>query len=72
MIHVSPELNAQDDLIRVNITVDAKEWKRFQELVHRGANLWADAPDFIKRAADLITNGKVMQDYSSKSGENRE
>lgn len=38
-------------------------WKHFQELIQRGANLWPDAPPEIKEFADLVTNGKVMQDY---------
>jgi len=71
MIYVSPEYDAGDNLKRVNISIDAKEYVKFQELIQRGANLWPDAPDYIKRAADLLTTGKVMQDYENKSGENR-
>lgn len=44
------------------------EWKDFQELIQRGANLWPDAPPHIKELADLITNGKVMQDYHRQAG----
>lgn len=39
------------------------DWESFQELIQRGANLWPDAPPEIKDFADLVTNGKVMQDY---------
>ena len=42
---------------------DEESWKSFQELIQRGANLWPDAPPEIKEFADLVTNGKVMQDY---------
>jgi molybdenum cofactor biosynthesis enzyme MoaA len=70
-IHISPEYDAQDELKRVNISVDAKEWKRFQEVWQRGTNLWPDAPDFIKKAADIITSGKIMQDYMNMTSENR-
>lgn len=71
MIHISPELNSKDELVRVHIEIPGPEYKRFQELVQRGSNLWPDAPDFIKRAADIITNGKVMQEYDKMSSENR-
>lgn len=72
-IHISPEYNADNKVVRVNISVDSKEWKRFQEVWQRGTNLWPDAPDFIKKAADQITNDmRVMQDYEKMSSEKRE
>ena len=37
--------------------------KSFKELIQRGANLWPDAPPEIKELADLVTNGKILQDY---------
>jgi len=45
----------------------AEEYKQFQTLIQRGANLWPDAPPAMKRLADLVTNGKVMQDYDAQS-----
>jgi len=42
---------------------NAEDYKNFQELIQRGANLWPDAPASIKRLADLITSGKIMQEY---------
>lgn len=71
MISVSPELNAQDQITQVHITVPGSDWTRFQEMIQRGTNLWPDAPDFIKSAADRITSGKLMQNYSERNGENR-
>lgn len=46
----------------------AADWKHFQELIQRGSNLWPDAPPEIKEFADLVTNGKVMQDYYRQAG----
>lgn len=40
--------------------------KAFKELVFRGANLWPDAPRVIKELADMLTDGKVLQDYTSE------
>lgn len=42
-----------------------------KELIHRGANLWPDALPEIKGLADLVTNGKQMQDYSNLSSEKK-
>lgn len=42
-----------------------------KELVHRGANLWPDALPEIKGLADLVTNGKQMQDYGNLSSEKK-
>lgn len=36
---------------------------KFAELIQRGANLWPDAPGYIKEFADIITNGAVIQEY---------
>lgn len=41
----------------------------FKQLIQRGANLWPDAPPEIKEFADLITNGKVLQDYRAQAGQ---
>ena len=50
------------------ITIDfVDDWKSFQELIQRGANLWVDAPPEIKEFADLVTNGKILQDYHSQN-----
>jgi hypothetical protein len=47
----------------VHIHIDDENWKMFQELVHRAANLWPDAPAEIKRFADEVTIGHVQQEY---------
>lgn len=41
----------------------AEDFKLFQELVQRATNLWPDAPASIKRFADMVTVGKVQQEY---------
>jgi hypothetical protein len=41
----------------------AADYKILQELMHRATNLWPDAPPQAKRIADLVTSGKVLQDY---------
>ena len=52
---------ATDELL---ISVHTMHAAAFRELVQRGANLWPDAPPYIKELADIITNnGVVQQDY---------
>lgn len=43
------------------------DWKHFQELVQRGANLWPDAPPSIKEFADKVTIGHVQQNYQEQN-----
>ena len=43
--------------------LDQQSWQRFQELVHRAANLWPDAHPEIKEFADRVTDGWVKQPY---------
>lgn len=45
------------------LVIEPQERDAFKELIQRGANLWPDASPAIKELADLITEGKIMQDY---------
>ena len=45
------------------IIVDGASIWKFKQLVQRATNLWPDAPPEIKEFADLITSGKILQDY---------
>jgi hypothetical protein len=51
------------DIHTTIIKVTPTTYKSFQELIQRGANLWPDAPPEIKEFADLITTGRILQDY---------
>jgi hypothetical protein len=69
MIAIQTVSSDQEGVLYKQVQIDAAEdWKLFQELVQRGANLWPDAPPHIKEFADLVTNGKVMQDYYIQAG----
>ncbi len=50
-------------------TTDA-DYKLLQQVMHRATNLWPDAPAQVKRLSDVVTNGKVMQDYGPDAEEN--
>ena len=50
------------------IHISSKESiEAFKELVQRATNLWPDAPPEIKRFADQVTNGAVLQDYDAQA-----
>lgn len=53
------------------IVIEHSFWPQFQELVYRGVNLWPDARPEMKEFADLITEGKVLQDYFAQANEAR-
>lgn len=46
--------------------VGVRDIESFKELVQRGSNLWPDASHGIKEFADIVTNGKILQDYVSQ------
>lgn len=44
----------------------AESYKQFQDLIQKGAGLSPDLPPKIKQFADMVTAGKVLQDYYSQ------
>lgn len=67
---LSLETTVQDGLgtVRKAIVADkAEDFKLLQEIMHRATNLWPEAPPQVKRLADMVTNGKVLQDYGPDS-----
>jgi len=38
----------------------------FRDLVQRAMNTWPDAPTELKEFADLLLDGKILQDYKSQ------
>lgn len=73
MIHIETNegLDITDLTAGVMILVTSKHRKEFNELVQRATNNWPDASNEIKKFADLITNGKLMQDYDSQTTTNK-
>lgn len=67
---LSLETTVQDGLgtVRKAIVADtAEDFKLLQEIMFRATNLWPEAPPQVKRLADMVTNGKVLQDYGPDS-----
>lgn len=51
------------DVGDISVSCSSALAPEFKKLVQRGINLWPDAPAEIKRLADVVTVGQVMQDY---------
>lgn len=69
MITVNPHIALIDSYETVTgytVVINEASIDKFKELVQRATNLWPDAPPEIKEFADLITNGKVLQNYHSQ------
>jgi hypothetical protein len=66
-ILADPEMCVPDEQLYIDIQIiGADSVNRFRELVHRAVNLWPDAHPEIKEFADLVTEGRVQQDYSKQ------
>lgn len=50
------------------VITTAESYKQFQDLIHKGASLCPDLPPNVKQFADMVTSGKVHQDYYSQDG----
>lgn len=58
--------------VRKTIEADTGEdWTHLQTVFQRACNLWPDAPPQVKAIADVITSGKVLQDYDSQNTDQR-
>ena len=49
------------------VVIDSKSIAEFQDLIHRGVNLFPDASAEVKEFADIVTNGFALQDYYRQS-----
>ena len=49
------------------VATTAEDWALLQQVFQRATNLWPDAPASIKELADIITEGKPLQDYYAQA-----
>jgi hypothetical protein len=66
MIHVKRINKA-----RIQITLTDKSIIRITELVNRGLNTHVGAHPELKELGDMLTEGKILQNYYSQSGEEK-
>jgi len=53
-----------DKCLQINVHEQAVP--AFKDLVQRAMNTWPDAPAELKEFADLLLEGKILQDYKSQ------
>lgn len=63
MIHVK-----HTNSVRMEIIITGKSLARFKELVNRALGSWPTAHPEIKEFGDMVTEGKILQDYYSQAG----
>lgn len=66
MIHVEhykaePEKNLAEAL---TLTITDTSLDNFKRLVDRALNCWDDAPKELKDLGDMLTHGRITQDYT--------
>lgn len=55
----------------LHIFISGDDMNGFSDLINRGLNTWDRAPAAIKELGDLITNGKITQNYESQAAKPR-
>ena len=67
MISITPIQSPMDgEVLYIQILIDKNSLIAFKQLVNRAMNTWDRAPAELKVFADMITEGKVLQDYKSQ------
>lgn len=54
---------------KVIVFYSEKDWKLFQQLVNRAMNCWDRAPATVKEFGDMVTEGKIQQNYQDLGSE---
>lgn len=62
-VHDIPESDGIPDSLEISVYGSPALVAGVKELLQRGANLWPDAMPEVKGLADLVTNGRLMQEY---------
>lgn len=47
------------------VATTAEDFETLKVIMFRATNLWPDAPASVKVLSDMVTNGKVLQDYGT-------
>jgi len=50
----------------LEIQLDEKEVKQFQQVLNRALNCWPEAPADWKSLSDLLDHGRILQPYTDK------
>lgn len=61
--HINPD---RPDSLRMQVNITGEQIEQFKTLVNRAMNTWDRAPAELKEFADMVTEGKILQDYSAQ------
>jgi hypothetical protein len=53
------------------VVIDRSVIEDFKEMIRRAHNVWPDAVPSAKEFADLVTEGKILQDYYGQDTSNK-
>lgn len=63
MIHVEVHRNTANNLAELKFSITAESIPSFTELINRGLNCSPNVHPELKELGDMLTHGKVLQDY---------
>ena len=64
MIHVRVTRNAAGNIDAAHFSITEESLPSFTKAINRALNTWDDAPAEMKELGDMLTHGKILQDYN--------
>jgi hypothetical protein len=64
MIHVRVTCNASGNIDAAHFSVTEESLPSFTKAINRALNTWDEASAELKELGDMLTHGKILQDYS--------
>jgi hypothetical protein len=64
MIHVSVKRNEDESISHIRLDVTEESLSYFITAIDRALNCWDGAPAELKELGDMLTHGRITQDYS--------
>lgn len=72
MIHAEVHRGPTDEIEEIKFSVTKSSLARFTEVINAGLNCKDQAHPELKELGDMLTHGKILQDYYSQQGIVRE
>ena len=72
MIHAEVHRDPEGEIAELKFSVTKESLPRFTRLINNGLNCADQAHPELKELGDMLTHGKVLQDYYSQQGLVRE
>lgn len=69
MIRATPTFyTGTKDLSSLELVISGASLERFKTLVNRALNVWDAAHPEMKELGDMLTHGRITQDYYAQAG----